>query len=90
MTHATLSPSGDARVSGDADFFLCGPIGSERGHLTIHADAVLGVRVTRGCFSGSVEEFQYAVNAKHKNNQHAEVYRAALDLGLMLVKPKKT
>ena len=79
---------GDARVSGDADFFLLGPIGSRRAHLCVHADAKLGVRFSTGCFSGTEYQFKDTIQKTHGDNHHAKQYRAAIDLALMLVRPK--
>lgn len=55
-------------------------IGSERGSLTIHSDSKIGVRVTRGCFTGTIEEFLSAVQKTHGNNMHGKIYRAAIEM----------
>ena len=84
-----LQVSGNAWVSGNADFFLTGPLGSRRSFLTIHADAKLGIRFTTGCFSGTEYQFKEAIQKTHGGNDYAKQYRAAIDLALMVVKPAK-
>ena len=78
---------GDAQVSGAADFFLLGPIGSRRAFLTIHGDENIGIRVSTGCFSGSVHEFESAVTKTHGGSKYEKQYRAAIALALLMVKP---
>ena len=80
---------GDAQISGDADFFLLGPIGSRRDHLCIHADAKIGIRFTTGCFTGTEDEFKKAIEEAHGDNEHGKTYGAAISLGLMIVKSRK-
>ena len=71
---------GDAQVSGDAHWLLIGPIGSRMSMMTVTADARIGLRVTTGCFSGSLAEFEAAIAATHGDNEHAIHYRAAIAL----------
>ena len=71
---------GDAWVSGDAHWLLIGPIGSRMSMMTVTADARIGLRVTTGCFSGSLAEFEAAIAATHGDNEHAIHYRAAIAL----------
>ena len=71
--------SGDARVYGDA-WVQIGPIGSRAATLTASADAVIGVRVTTGCFSGSLAEFEAAVQETHGDTEHGKHYRLAIAL----------
>lgn len=86
LLHSTVRDSSieDSRVWGSV--ILCGEIfndqhhvlfssvGSEKGRLTAYR-AATGVRVTRGCFSGTLEEFESAVNEKHGDNQYGQEYR---------------
>jgi hypothetical protein len=67
---------GDARVEGDADWLLVGPAKSSGRFTTAYRDEKIGVRVSCGCFSGSVEDFSEAIEDTHANNvQHLEQYR---------------
>ena len=70
---------GDARVYGNA-WVQIGPIGSRAATLTASADAVIGVRVTTGCFSGSLAEFEAAVQETHGDTEHGKHYRLAIAL----------
>jgi len=70
--------SGDARVYGD-DFLVIHPIGSERGTLTA-CKAGKGIQVSRGCFLGSLEEFEKAVDKTHGDNEYGKQYKIVIDL----------
>jgi hypothetical protein len=39
-----------------------------------------GIHINAGCFSGSIEEFEAAVEKTHGSNKHGDEYRAALVL----------
>ncbi|MXV35755.1 MULTISPECIES: hypothetical protein [unclassified Saccharibacter] len=76
---------GNARVSGNAwipsqrHILTIGPIGSEDGALILfHTKDV--PYVTRGCFSGTLDEFEKAVNDTHGDNKHGQEYRAVIAL----------
>ena len=82
---------GDARVSGNADFLLVGPIGSRRSHLTITADAKIGVRFSTGCFSGSLKDLQAKLKGGYSaRTLYGKQYRAAIALAKICVKAKKS
>lgn len=55
---------GDARVSGNASVLWVSNVGSENGTLTA-AKTATGIFVSRGCFSGSLAEFEAAVAGTH-------------------------
>lgn len=78
----TGSPSlrGHTRIRTGHDWFTIDPIGSREDVMTVTRDHKLGLRITTGCFSGSIDEFKAAVKATHGNNRHARDYRAALQL----------
>ena len=90
--YENLSQYGDAWVSGDAKVYgnarVCGQIsiitildiGRERGCLTMHLDSKIGVRVTRGCFTGTIEEFLSAVEKTHGDNMYGKIYRTAIEM----------
>ena len=71
--------SGDAWVSGDAQILTISNIGSDGGTLTIYTTKE-AVELTRGCFRGSLSEFESAVNKTHGDNEHGKVYQAAIVL----------
>jgi hypothetical protein len=70
---------GNARVTSQVDMITVLDIGSERGCLTIYRDSEIGVRVTRGCFTGSIEEFLEAVESTHGDNMHGKVYKSLIE-----------
>jgi hypothetical protein len=56
---------GDAQVASDNDIVWFSNVGTENGTLTVFKDEKIGIRLTRGCFSGSVTKFLEASKAKH-------------------------
>ncbi len=83
--------SGDATVSGNAwvygdamiksckDIFLASPVGSENGTLTAYTTKTAEIEITRGCFKGTLAEFETAVNETHNNNHYAKEYLALIE-----------
>ena len=76
--------SGDARVYGDAQVSLSihigwfSHVGSEHGTLTWYRGKT-GILVNRGCFSGTLEEFDAAVTKTHGDNQYGREYRSLIE-----------
>lgn len=71
---------GDAWVSGNAWVMWISKIGSSLGTLTVFTNKEGGVTVTRGCFIGSLAEFEKDVKERHHGNSHAKEYEAAIRL----------
>ena len=71
---------GNAWVSGNAHHITVSPIGSEGGCLTAFRQKDNSIVVRRGCFSGSIEEFEDAVNATHGDSKYAEQYKIVIAL----------
>ena len=71
--------NGNAQVSKQMDIITVLDVGSERGCLTIYRDSEIGVRVTRGCFTGSIEEFLEAVESTHGDNMHGKIYKSLIE-----------
>lgn len=71
---------GDARIMSDSDVIVIGPIGSTGGHLTVFKNKEGNTSATRGCFSGTLEEFEESVNRTNGDNEHAKIYRVAIEL----------
>ena len=64
---------------GDRPYLSIGPIGSEYGTLDVYlTDA--GIYLRRGCWFGSIDEFEAAVTGKHGSNYHGQEYRAAIEM----------
>jgi len=60
-------------------FFYIGMIGSESGELLAFSTNK-GIYLKRGCFLGTVAEFEAALEKKHDGNEHGKEYAAALVL----------
>lgn len=64
--------SGDAWVSGNASIFWASKVGTENGTLTVFNNKEGMLTVTRGCFTGSVEEFLTKSKSVHNDKVHRE------------------
>ena len=79
---------GDSKVSGDAcidkrDHILnIGPIGSRNEFTTFFRTKDRKIKVSCGCFLGTIDEFLEKVEQTHGDSKHAIVYRAAADIAL--------
>ena len=72
--------SGDARVSGNADYLVIGPIGSRNDITTFFKTSNNDIKVSCGCFTGTIEEFLEKVNETHGNNNYAKEYKTAVEI----------
>ncbi|EAG1886157.1 TPA: hypothetical protein ACP2FU_001144 [Listeria monocytogenes] len=57
-------------------WFSC--VGSERGTLTAYTAKDDTLRITRGCFEGTLSEFESAVENRHGNSKFAQEYKALI------------
>ncbi|SPX43740.1 Uncharacterised protein [Klebsiella pneumoniae] len=73
-----LSQEGDAWVSGNASWLTVGPVGSENGFLSAFRQKDNSIMVLRGCFEGTIEEFESAVKETHGDNEFSEQYLALI------------
>ena len=79
---------GDSRVYDDACINKCshilnvGPIGSRNEFTTFFRTKDRKVKVSCGCFLGTIDEFLEKVKQTHGDSKHAIVYRAAADIAL--------
>lgn len=71
--------SGDARVCGNASWLIVGPIGS-RDSFTMFLSSEDGIYVSCGCFYGSIDDFEKAVEKTHAGTKHERVYKLAIEL----------
>ena len=60
-------------------YIYFGPIGADASEL-IAFSTNNGIRLQRGCFFGTIDEFKSALKSKHGNNEHAQEYTAALSM----------
>jgi hypothetical protein len=49
-------------------------VGSECGTLTAYTTKTGEIEVTRGCFRGTIDEFETAVKSRHGESRYAEEY----------------
>ena len=68
---------GGANLVGSRPVMQIGPIGSRADYL-VAVVTTDGVRVTAGCFSGTLDEFRAAVESTHGDSEHGRDYRAAI------------
>jgi carbonic anhydrase/acetyltransferase-like protein (isoleucine patch superfamily) len=71
---------GEADISQTNDILTIGAIGSRDVCATVHKDARIGVRVSCGSFTGTLDEFAAMVLETHGNNIHARAYNALIEL----------
>ena len=70
----------DAYIDDASSLITITSIGSEDGILTAFKNSQGGISVTRGCFNGTLNEFEQAVNRTHGDNEHAKTYKIAVKL----------
>lgn len=71
---------GNARVYGDADIMWLSKIGSRLGTTTVFKAKDGNIKVTCGCFYGSLDEFDKKVEKTHGNNRYGKEYKAFIEL----------
>jgi Pentapeptide repeats (8 copies) len=70
---------GGKKLIGQRPIFQIGPIGSRSDYfISYTTDA--GIILKAGCFTGTIEEFEAKLTEEHGDNNHAQEYRAALEL----------
>lgn len=71
--------SGDAWVYGNADLVWFSKVGTEQGTLTVYKSKDGSLLATRGCFSGTVDEF-LAKSAEVHNERIQREYRLLIEI----------
>ena len=71
---------GNARVCGDADIMWLSKIGSRLGTTTVFKAKDGNIKVTCGCFYGSLDEFDKKVEKTHGDNRYGKEYKAFIEL----------
>jgi carbonic anhydrase/acetyltransferase-like protein (isoleucine patch superfamily) len=77
---------GNARVSGDANIennqtiMWFSKVGSEKGTLTAFQGQHKNILVTRGCFFGTLEDFEKAVKEKHGSSKCGQEYSLLIEV----------
>jgi hypothetical protein len=62
-------------VDKDANIITFGGVGRDYATLTAFKNTDGVVRINRGCFNGTLKEFEKAVKEKHGNNQYGKEYK---------------
>lgn len=75
-----LSHDGNARVYGNADIMWLSKIGSRLGTTTVFKAKDGNIKVTCGCFYGSLDEFDKKVEKTHGDNRYGKEYKAFIEL----------
>ena len=65
---------GDARILSTEHIFVASSVGSEHGTLTAYTIKSGDIEITRGCFRGTIDEFESAVKNRHEDSRYAEEY----------------
>lgn len=78
--YGTQKISGSAKIKNTQDIISITPIGSESGTLTAYRTEDGNVEVIRGCFRGSLEKFEEAVEKRHGDNRYGREYRTVIRL----------
>ena len=74
-----VSVKGAGKLIGDRPIVQIGPLGSRGAYLMAFLTDS-GIRIRTGCFFGTLEKFEAAVEEEHGGNIHGVEYRAALTL----------
>ena len=69
---------GNAIISSNDDYITFGNIGSRYDTTTMFRCSDGGIRVSCGCFSGTLKEFRNKVGRTHGNNKYAKEYEAII------------
>ena len=77
--------SGNAEVYGDGSIFWISAVGSRNGTATFYACKDKQIRVSCGCFFGTLDEFEKRVNATHGDNCHGKVYKLAIEIAKLRI-----
>lgn len=81
-----LDHSGDARVYGNEKWMVFGPAGSRNDFTTFFACADGSIGVKCGCFYGNLDDFAKKVQATHGDNDHAKIYKAAIEVAKLRIR----
>lgn len=71
---------GEASIADQYDILQIPNIGSRKGTTTFFKTKTGEIYVACGCFKGTVEEFEKAVEKTHGKNKHGIVYKAAIQM----------
>ena len=78
----------DGRVNSICSVLVIGPIGSRGGSTTFYLNSYGGINVSCGCFTGSISDFEKAVQETHGESIFAKEYAAAIQLAKIHIRKK--
>lgn len=68
-------------ITHSRNVLVLGPSPSSGAYITVHPDLKLGIRVNTGCFTGTLDDYKYALESTHKDCQaNLEYHRSAHNL----------
>jgi len=70
---------GDKKLIGDRPYISVSNIGSRNDTISCFVTDA-GVFLKTGCFFGTIDEFESALDVEHDNNDHAQEYRMVVEL----------
>lgn len=74
-----VNVTGDADIESPQDIVWFSSVGSENGTLTAYVTQDADIEVTRGCFRGTLAEFESVVHTTHDRNQYAKEYTLLIE-----------
>ena len=85
MVYGNAMVSGNARVSGRKHILWISMIGSRDDTVTFMRAKDEKIIVAVGCFGGTIDEFEKAVEETHGDNEHAKAYMLAIELAKLRI-----
>jgi hypothetical protein len=80
LSGANLSRANLSGAKGIKDILQIGPIGSRRAYLIAILNDKDELKITAGCWNGTLDEFKKRVTEVHGKTQHGKDYMAAIKL----------
>ena len=84
--YGTVELRGDTKIYGEADIcrnkdlLVIRGVGSKSGSTTFFRSGTKKILVSCACFKGDIDEFEKAVETKHRGNKHEKTYKMAIEL----------
>ena len=69
----------NAYIENNNDFLCVGQIGSRDDYTTFYLDQDKNIHVSCGCFNGTIDKFEKAVEKTHGDNEYGKQYSLAIE-----------
>ena len=69
----------NAYIENNNDFLCIGQIGSRNDYTTFYLDQDKNIHVSCGCFNGTIDKFEKAVEKTHGDNKYGKQYKIAIE-----------